>query len=155
MWTRQFSLLQSRGIACGPVFNARDLLVNEHLRHRGFYERVEHQPPIGPRPIIGRPYRLRFRDARIRKQAPRFGEDNRRILRDLLGLNPEQIESLFEAKIVCERPTKPGQSGTLNTEAMLRLRTLTAMDSDYRSKIGLGADNAGKNQAAVAGQAPP
>lgn len=159
-WARErdtldmLALLQSHGIACGPVFNARDLLVNEHLRHRGFYERVEHKPPIGPRPIIGRPYRLRFRDARIRKQAPRFGEDNRRILRDLLALSPEQIESLFEAGIVCDRPANPGPSGILNTEAMLRLRTLAAADPDYRSRIGLDADNAGKNQGAAAGQTP-
>ncbi|TAK72233.1 MAG: CoA transferase [Betaproteobacteria bacterium] len=160
-WARErdviemLGLLQSRGIACGPVFNARDLLVNEHLRHRGFYERVEHKPPIGPRPIIGRPYRLRFRDARIRKQAPRFGEDNRPILRDLLGLNPEQIENLFEAKVVCDKPTNPGQSGSMNTEAMLRLRTLAALDSDYRSRIGLGADNTGKDPAADSAEIMP
>ncbi|OGA04621.1 MAG: hypothetical protein A3H35_13440 [Betaproteobacteria bacterium RIFCSPLOWO2_02_FULL_62_17] len=148
------ALLQSHGIACGPVFNARDLLVNEHLRQRGFYERVEHGAPIGARPIIGRPYRLRFRDARIHKQAPRFGEHNRHILRDLLGMNSEQIESLFEAGIVSDRPTNPGPSGTLNTEAMLRLHTLVAMDSDYRSRIGLSADDAAEDQAAAAGQAP-
>jgi len=138
-------MLQSRGIACGPVFNARDLLVNEHLRHRGFYERVEHKPPIGPRPIIGRPYRLRFRDARIHKPAPRFGEDNRRILGELLGLKPEEIEALFQAGIVCDRPTQPGQAAPLNAEAMLRVGTLVAMDADYRSRIGLGADHSGND----------
>ena len=82
---------------------------------------------------------------RIRKPAPRFGEDNRRILRELLGLTREQIESLIEAKIVCERPTNPGQSRTLNTQAMLRLRTLVAVDSDYRARLGIDADSAGKD----------
>jgi hypothetical protein len=143
-WTRErdagelFHMLQSHGIACGPVFNSRDLLADEQLRHRGFYECVEHEAPTGPRPIIGRPYRMRFRDARIRKAAPRFGEDNDHILRDLLGLSAEQVERLNADQIVCDRPQNPGQSGTMNVERMLRLGTLTAMDSDYLARLGLG-----------------
>ena len=84
-------LLQAQDIASGPVLNSKDLFINEHLQHRGFYEHVEHPAPIGPRPIIGRPYRLRFRDAHIKKPGPRFGEDNDAILRDVLGMTPEQI----------------------------------------------------------------
>jgi hypothetical protein len=98
---------------------------------------VQHRPPVGPRPIIGRPYRLRFRDVHIKKPAPRFGEDNRRILGELLGLDAGQIEALFQAGIVCDRPTKPGQAAPLNTEAMLRSGTLVAFDADYRSRLGL------------------
>jgi formyl-CoA transferase len=150
-WTRErdvmemLGLLQSHGIACGPVFNARDLLTDEHLRQRGFYERVEHRPSIGTRPIIGRPYRLRFHDAHIRKPAPRFGEDNQYVLRELLGLGHSEIQALYQAGIVCERPTKPGQTGPLDTEGMLRLGTLAAVDADYRTRIGLVAKDAGKH----------
>ena len=130
-------LLQTNGIACGPVLNSRDLLMNEQLRHRGFYEMVEHPLPVGRRPIITRPYRLRFRDARIRKPAPRFGEDNRRILRELAGLGEDEVKSLMASQVVCDDPTNPGLPRTLNIEAMLQLRTLIAMDANYREKVGI------------------
>ena len=130
-------LLQAQDIASGPVLNSKDLFINEHLQHRGFYERVEHPAPIGPRPIIGRPYRLRFRDAHIKKSGPRFGEDNDAILRDVLGMTPEQIAEIKANKIVCDLPTNPGISGTMDTDMMLRLGTLSAVDKDYRSIMGV------------------
>ena len=130
-------MLQAQDIASGPVLNSKDLFINEHLQHRGFYERVEHPAPIGPRPIIGRPYRLRFRDAHIKKSGPRFGEDNDAILRDVLGMTPEQIAEIKANKVVCDLPTNPGISGTMDTEMMLRLGTLSAVDKDYRSIMGV------------------
>ncbi len=140
--TELTGLLQSHGIACGPVFNSRDLLLNEHLRHREFYECVDHKPPIGPRPIIARPYRLRFRDARIKKCAPAFGEDNRRLLSGLLGMDMEKIERLYAEQVVCDLPTNPGQAGSMNLKEAQRLGTIAAVDMDYRSKLGLVADDA-------------
>ena len=130
-------LLQAQDIASGPVLNSKDLFINEHLQHRGFYERVEHPAPIGPRPIIGRPYRLRFRDAHIKKPGPRFGEDNDAILRDVLGMTPEKIAELKANKVVCDLPTNPGISGTMDTDMMLSLGTLSAVDKDYRSIMGV------------------
>ncbi len=129
--------LQAQDIASGPVLNSKDLFINEHLLHRGFYERVEPPAPIGPRPIIGRPYRLRFRDAHIQKPGPRFGEDNDAILREVLGMTPEQIAEVKANKVVCDLPTNPGISGTMDTEMMLRLGTLSTVDKDYRSIMGV------------------
>jgi len=127
-----FEQLQARGIASGRVLNSRDLLRNPHLKHRKFYESVRHPEPIGERPIIGRPYKLRFRDAHIKKPGPRFGEDNNDILRDILGKTPSQIAALKASNVVCDAPTHPGISGTMDTEAMLKLKTLLAVDQDYR-----------------------
>jgi len=128
-----FKQLQGCGIASGPVLNSRDLLQNEHLQHRQFYEAVQHPEPIGVRPIIGRPYKLRFRDARIKKSGPRFGEDNDAILRDILGKTPEQISALKASNAVCDLPTNPGISGTMDTQSMLKQGTLAAVDQDYRA----------------------
>jgi crotonobetainyl-CoA:carnitine CoA-transferase CaiB-like acyl-CoA transferase len=127
-----FELLQSHGIAAGSVLNSRDLLRDPHLKHRHFYETVRHPEPIGERPIIGRPYKLRFRDARIKKPGPRFAEDNDNILRDILGKSPAQIAALKASRVVSDLPTNPGLSGTMNTEAMLQLKTLVAVDQHYR-----------------------
>jgi crotonobetainyl-CoA:carnitine CoA-transferase CaiB-like acyl-CoA transferase len=137
-WAKLAVLMgQAQDIASGPVLNSKDLFINEHLQHRGFYERVEHPAPIGPRPIIGRPYKLRFRDAHIKKPGPRFGEDNDAILRDVLGMTPEQIAELKANKVVCDLPTNPGISGTMDTDMMLSLGTLSAVDKDYRSIMGV------------------
>ena len=129
-----FEQLQAQGIAAAPVLNSRDLLRDPHLRHRKFYETVLHPEPIGERPIIGRPYKLRFRDAHIKKPGPRFGEDNDSILKDILGKTPQQIEELKASNVVSDLPTNPGLSGTMDTESMLRLKTLIAVDPDYRTK---------------------
>jgi crotonobetainyl-CoA:carnitine CoA-transferase CaiB-like acyl-CoA transferase len=127
-----FELLQSHGIAAGSVLNSRDLLRDPHLKHRHFYETVLHPEPIGERPIIGRPYKLRFRDARIKKPGPRFAQDNDNILRDILGKSPAQIAALKASRVISDLPTNPGLSGTMNTEAMLQLKTLVAVDQHYR-----------------------
>lgn len=129
--------LQSLGIAAGPVMHCRDLLLDEHLKARGFYEIVQHGDPIGPRPIISRPYRLKYRDAHIRKRAPRFGEDNQAIMRDLLSMSPEQIQAAYAAGAVQDAPTQPGRSGTTDIEQGLRLGTLTLVDPDYKSRLGI------------------
>ncbi len=129
-----FEQLQAQGIAAAPVLNSRDLLRDPHLKHRNFYETVSHPEPIGERPLIGRPYKLRFRDAHIKKPGPRFGEDNDSILREILGKTPEQISALKDSNIVSDFPTNPGLSGTMDTESMLKLKTLIAVDQDYRTK---------------------
>jgi crotonobetainyl-CoA:carnitine CoA-transferase CaiB-like acyl-CoA transferase len=129
-----FEQLQAHGIAAAPVLNSRDLLRNPHLKHRNFYETVSHPEPIGERPLIGRPYKLRFRDAHIKKSGPRFGEDNDSILREILGKTPEQISALKDSNVVSDFPTNPGISGTMDTESMLKLKTLIAVDQDYRTK---------------------
>ena len=129
-----FEQLQAHGIAAAPVLNSRDLLQDPHLKHRNFYETVTHPEPIGDRPIIGRPYKLRFRDAHIKKPGPRFGEDNDSILREIIGKTPEQISALKDSNIVSDFPTNPGLSGTMDTESMLKLKTLIAVDHDYRTK---------------------
>lgn len=129
-----FERLQAQGIPAAPVLNSRDLLRDPHLKHRHFYETVVHPEPIGERPLIGRPYKLRFRDAHIKKPGPRFGEDNDSILREILGKTPEQITALKDSNVVSDVPTNPGLSGTMDTESMLRLKTLVAVDQDYRTK---------------------
>jgi crotonobetainyl-CoA:carnitine CoA-transferase CaiB-like acyl-CoA transferase len=126
--------LQTHGIAAGLVLNSRDLLHDPHLKHRHFYETVQHPEPIGARPIIGRPYKLRFRDAHIKKPGPRFGEDNDTILSEILGKTPAQIAALKASNVLSDVPTNPGISGTMDTASMLTLKTLIAVDQDYRTE---------------------
>jgi hypothetical protein len=52
-------------------------------------------------------------------------------------MKPEQIAEIKANKVVCDLPTNPGISGTMDTDMMLRLGTLSAVDKDYRSIMGV------------------
>ncbi len=129
--------LQRSGIACGPVMNNRDLLLNEHLAARGFYERVTLPEPMGVRPMMSRPWTLRNRSIRIRKPAPRYGEDGPRILRDLLEQDVAQVEHLLAAKIVCLEPTVRKPIDSMGLAELLRIKAIHEVDPDYREKLGI------------------
>jgi crotonobetainyl-CoA:carnitine CoA-transferase CaiB-like acyl-CoA transferase len=129
--------LQAGGIACGPVMNNRDLLLDPHLAARGFHERVELPAPMGVRPIMGRPWKLARRKVRIRHPGPRYGGDGRAILRDVLGLDEARIDSLFAAKVVCTQPTTPRPFDAMGLAELQRLKAIHEVDPDYRRKLGI------------------
>jgi crotonobetainyl-CoA:carnitine CoA-transferase CaiB-like acyl-CoA transferase len=127
--------LQAEGIACGPVMNNRDILLDPHLRARGFHERVELPQPMGVRPIMGRPWKLAKRDVHIRKPAPRYGEDGRAVLREVLGLDDERIDALFAARIVCTQPHDPKPFDAMGLAELQRVKAIHEVDPDYRRKL--------------------
>jgi len=129
--------LQATGIACGPVMNNRDILLDEHLRSRGFHERVALPAPMGVRPIMGRPWRLARRKVRIRKPAPRYGEDGRAILRDVLGMDEPQIDALFAERVVCTEPIVAKPFDAMGLTELQRVKAIHEVDPDYRCKLGL------------------
>lgn len=131
-------MLQAAGVPAGPVLNCRDLLLDPHLKARGFYEYVEHWQPMGVRPLIGRPYRLRNTPLRIRKPAPRYGEDNGYVLRDLLGLAEDTIADLYARKIVADAPVVATTVRADDLEPGLKNGSIREVDPDYRHKLGLG-----------------
>jgi len=129
--------LQAQGIACGPVMNNRDLLLDEHLRARGFHERVALPPPMGERPIMGRPWKLANRPVRIRKPAPRYGEDGAAVLREVLGMDEPRIAALFAARAVCTEPTEPRPFDAMGLTELQRLKAIHEVDPDYRARLGI------------------
>lgn len=129
--------LQAAGIACGPVMNNRDLLLDPHLRERGFHERVQLPPPMGERPIMGRPWKLARRQVRIRKPAPRYGEDGRAILREVLGMDEARIDALFAARAVCSEPAVAKPFDAMGLTELQRLKAIHEVDPDYRRKLGI------------------
>jgi crotonobetainyl-CoA:carnitine CoA-transferase CaiB-like acyl-CoA transferase len=130
-------LLQERGIACGPVFNNRDLLLNEHLSSRGFHERVQLPEPMGVRPMMSRPWKLAERDVHVRKPAPRYGEDGPRVLREVLGYDEQRAQALLAAHVVCLEPTHPKPIDSMGLAELQRLKAIHEVDPDYRERLGL------------------
>jgi crotonobetainyl-CoA:carnitine CoA-transferase CaiB-like acyl-CoA transferase len=131
--TRQ---LQAEGIACGPVLCNRDLLLDPHLRARGFYEPVQHPQPVGLRPVIGRPFRMRRRRPRIQGPAPRLGEHGEALLRERLGYGAQELDRLAQAGATGQ-PASTVVAGAIDMQEALRSRTVTELDADYRRRLGL------------------
>ena len=130
-------LLQGLGIACGPVLNNRDLLLDPHLAYRGFSERVTHPAPMGVRPMMTRPYRWQMRQPHVYKRAPAYAEDNRAILSQLPGYTSQSIEALIASRVVCDTPNSSKAPESMGFAQLRQLRAISELDADYCEKLGI------------------
>jgi crotonobetainyl-CoA:carnitine CoA-transferase CaiB-like acyl-CoA transferase len=111
-WTRQHEhlaltrCLQDQGVAAAAVLNHQELLENEHFRARGYFETVTH-PEAGTHDYHGMTWKLSGTPGRIRFPAPLFGQDNERILRDLLGCPADEVAELERALVISGEPRVP------------------------------------------------
>jgi len=71
----------------------------EQLRHRGFFQEVDH-PLTGRRPYPGVPAKLSKTPAEPTKRAPLLGEHTREILAGRLGYSRREITALVEVGVV-------------------------------------------------------
>lgn len=84
--------LQAWGVAAAPVLTLADLLSDEQLASREFFHIVDH-PASGPQPVAAYPMGLAGYRPEVRP-APRLGEHTDRVLRELLGYDPDTIAAL-------------------------------------------------------------
>ena len=92
--------LQAAGIPAGVVQTAADLLEQDpQLATRRFYQMVE-QPEVGPIRVSSLPLRWQAGPPPIRLPAPRVGEHNEYVLREVLGLSEEEYIDLVVNDIV-------------------------------------------------------
>jgi crotonobetainyl-CoA:carnitine CoA-transferase CaiB-like acyl-CoA transferase len=105
-WTRQrthyeaMHALQAAGVIAGAVLNTAELMSDPHIQARGFFEVVTH-PETGTHLYPGIPYKLsRHPHVSVRRHAPRLGEDNEWVLRDLLGVGEATVERLAEDRVI-------------------------------------------------------
>jgi formyl-CoA transferase len=124
-------LLQQEGIAAGPMMNARDLMFDEHLEQRRFYEPVDFGPDAGLRPLIGRPWKMRNTPIHIQKGAPDFADANRYLAKEVLGMSDEDVEALYAEGVLGDEPLNPPPVPT----GPARSNTAVNEDSDYREKM--------------------
>lgn len=94
--------LQARGVAAGPVMDARDAYLDEHLRARGMLQR-RFQEDTGEVDWIG-PY-IHTDDGAlpIRRAPVRLAEDNQYVYKDLLGYSDAAYDALIAAGHVGDR----------------------------------------------------
>lgn len=99
-----FHAFQKAGVNAAPVFDAKDIMLDQHIEARGFLERfTSPKERVGKRIQPQRPYK--FSGSGLTPQwVADFGEHNRYVLRDLLGHTDEEIELFIADGIVSEIP---------------------------------------------------
>ena len=133
-------LLQGVGIAAGPVLNSKDIHFDPQYQSRNFLERVEYPPErqIGPRILMGRPFKFSNTPMKIRQPAPTFGEANEYYLKEVLGMDEETYQGLVQDAIIATVPTSGGPPvpSTDLRDAVARGQ-IVDWDPEYRERLGL------------------
>ena len=129
--------LQGEGVAAGAVVDSEDLLFNEHLKERRFYEVVEHHEATAmpPLPYAGRPWKLSDTPAVPPQPAPIMGQHNRDILAGLLGRTDDEIAALEEAQIIGFSPLSPRGVRRPSLDEQVRQGRMQRYDTDYAERV--------------------
>ena len=95
--------LQGVGVPCGIVSKANDLLEDPHFQERDFFEVTDH-PSVGKFPHFGMPFKMSKTPGGSHSHAPRYGEHNRRVFCEVLGLEETDYDELLKARVSAEAP---------------------------------------------------
>ena len=145
-WTENFehlelmAILQGFGVPAGAVLNSREVLTNDHIKARGLYENISYPAElgVGKRAHLGRPWKMSKTESYIRRPAPSLGAHNDLILTDLLGLQPQRIDQLYELGAIGTQPVpvpQPVKRSSLNPD--IETGVLVGYDADYKKTLGL------------------
>ena len=129
--------LQAEGVAAGAVVDSADLMFNEHLKDRRFYEVVEHHEATGmpPLPYAGRPWKLSDTPAVPPRPAPIMGQHNRDILAGLLGRTDDEIADLEDAQIIGYAPLSPRGVRRPSLDEQVRQGRMQRYETDYAERV--------------------
>ncbi|MXX53872.1 MAG: hypothetical protein F4Z35_08135, partial [Dehalococcoidia bacterium] len=129
--------LQARGIPAGAVLDGKDLLFDDHLNNRGFFEVVEHPAGtnIPPLPYASRPWKFDKTPGSIRRSAPTLGEHNSEVLQDILGLSESETEAMEQAGIIGTAPVRPRATVPPSNELLLEQGRIVRSESDFEEKV--------------------
>jgi benzylsuccinate CoA-transferase BbsF subunit len=127
--------LQSQGIVAGSVMTAKDLVANEHLRERNYFEIFtnENAPRVGPRIYAGRPFHCSNMPVSLHLSSA-LGQHNIQILREVAGLRDPEIQQLADAGIIHARPRNAAKPVSGATGSQVREREGLA-DANYQEAV--------------------
>ena len=147
-WTRErghieaMHLLQAAGVTAAAVLNPKEVLLDPHLRERGYFEMVEHAGGVRPVPKqLGA--RFSAFDTDVRGTAPKLGEHNREVLQGMVGLSDDELNELQEAKVIGETPelAVPLQMMQMMVQwpltSLLQMGALGGLEADFKQQLGL------------------
>lgn len=131
------------GIAVAPVLDARDLISDEQLRLRGFFEQVATPDDSDQRPMIGRPYTWTGPNrVAIRHRAPRFGEHNDRVLAGI-GTPVDRIDWLRKNGVLTDVPVGAPRISPQDLDLNCKIGSYRYIDSQYRAVVATVGNHGG------------
>jgi crotonobetainyl-CoA:carnitine CoA-transferase CaiB-like acyl-CoA transferase len=86
-------------VTAAPVYDAEQLLADEHLRARGTFVRVD-DPDFGPVTVQAPVARLTATPGRIDHLGRALGADNEAVYGKLLGIDPDRLAELRAASVI-------------------------------------------------------
>jgi len=86
-------------VAAAPVYDAEQLLSDEHLLARGTFPRFD-DPDLGPVRVQAPVAQLSETPGRITHLGQSLGADNEAVYRGLLGLEPDRLADLRAARVI-------------------------------------------------------
>jgi crotonobetainyl-CoA:carnitine CoA-transferase CaiB-like acyl-CoA transferase len=92
-------VFEAAEVTAAPVYDAAQLLADEHLRARGTYVPVD-DPELGPVTVQAPVAVLSETPGRIEHLGRALGADNDAVYRDLLGLGPDRLAELRAASVI-------------------------------------------------------
>jgi crotonobetainyl-CoA:carnitine CoA-transferase CaiB-like acyl-CoA transferase len=104
-WVRQHTLqdamavFERADVAAAPIYDAQQLLADEHLRARGTFVRVD-DPDLGAMTVQAPVAVMTETPGRIDHLGGALGADNAAIYGDLLGLDAERLAALRAASVI-------------------------------------------------------
>ncbi|HEX8803981.1 MAG TPA: CoA transferase [Acidimicrobiales bacterium] len=90
------AVLRAADVAAAPVYDARQLRADEHLRARGTFLTVD-DPDLGPMTVQAPVARLSDTPGRVEHLGRPLGADNDAVYGDLLGIDPDRLAALRAA----------------------------------------------------------
>jgi len=138
--------LQKAGVPAGAVFTSKELLLDPHLKERGFFHLITHpQLPgmerVGMRPIPGLPWKMSGTIELDLHPAATLGQHNEYVLIELLGFSKERIADLTEKGVIGTAPlaeeAPPGSMPTVPLSLMKELGYIEEYDDDFMDILGL------------------
>jgi crotonobetainyl-CoA:carnitine CoA-transferase CaiB-like acyl-CoA transferase len=93
------AVFEAAEAAAAPVYDAGQLLADEHVRARGSYVRVD-DPDLGPMTVQAPVARLSDTPGRIDHLGRALGADNEAVYGGLLGLDADRLAALRDAGVI-------------------------------------------------------
>lgn len=147
-WTRgqeQYAAmehLQAAGIIAAPVLNPKQVLFDPHLKARGYFDTVETEQ--GKRPVphqVGATF-SEF-DMPTARRAPKLGEHNHQVLKEIAGLSDDEIKELEEKQVIGDEPQTAVPLPVMRMfvqwplTSYQQMGALAGVEEDYRQQLGL------------------
>jgi len=96
--------LDKERVACAPVLKLSEAMAHPHLRERQTVRRVKDRF-LGEVDIPGMPVKFSGWPQRSDVKASRLGEDNEKVLREVLGMSDREIAALYDERVLVHDPT--------------------------------------------------